>query len=103
MHHCADGLLTLSTCYDVLAWCPYCEKVWLYLEEKQIPYRIVKVPLRCYGDKPRSFLQLNPSGGLPVAVIRGICVVQPDNESIIASIMASILFLTIQFLREHHG
>ena len=53
------------------AWCPYCEKVWLYLEEKQIPYRVVKVPLRCYGEKPRSFFQLNPSGGLPVAVIRG--------------------------------
>ncbi len=25
---------------DHHAWCPYCQKVWLWLEEKQIPYRI---------------------------------------------------------------
>ena len=26
--------------------------------------------MRCYGDKPRSFMQINPSGGIPVAVIK---------------------------------
>ena len=25
---------------DNHAWCPYCQKIWLWLEEKQIPYRI---------------------------------------------------------------
>ena len=23
---------------DHHAWCPYCQKVWLWLEEKQVPY-----------------------------------------------------------------
>lgn len=56
---------------DQAAWCPYCEKVWLQLEEKRIPYVIKKVPLRCYGDKPAWFRGVNPSGGLPVATIKG--------------------------------
>lgn len=38
--------------------------------EKRIPYKVVKVAMRCYGDKPRSFMQMNPSGGIPVAIIK---------------------------------
>ena len=30
---------------DHHAWCPYCQKVWLWLEERQIPYRIEKVTM----------------------------------------------------------
>ena len=56
---------------DQAAWCPYCEKVWLQLEEKRIPYKVVKVPLSCYGDKPAFFRSVNPSGSLPVATIKG--------------------------------
>ena len=36
---------------DNHAWCPYCQKIWLWLEEKQIPYRIDKVTMFCYGEK----------------------------------------------------
>lgn len=41
------------------------------LEEKKIPYRVEKVNMRCYGDKPASFSRLQPSGQIPVAVIDG--------------------------------
>ena len=41
---------------DHHAWCPYCQKVWLWLEEKQIPYRIEKVTMFCYGQKESWFL-----------------------------------------------
>ena len=36
---------------DTAAWCPYCEKVWLTLEEKRVPYLIEKVNMNCYGEK----------------------------------------------------
>ena len=42
---------------DHHAWCPYCQKVWLWLELKQIPYRIKKVTMRCYGKKENWYLE----------------------------------------------
>lgn len=56
---------------DSASWCPYCQKVWITLEEKKIPYRVEKVNMRCYGDKPGSFLAMQPSGNIPVAKIDG--------------------------------
>lgn len=50
---------------DHHAWCPYCQKVWLWLEEKQIPYRIEKVSMFCYGEKERWYKRIVPSGMLP--------------------------------------
>jgi len=37
---------------DDAGWCPYCQKVWLLLEEKQMPYRIEHINMRSYGEKP---------------------------------------------------
>ncbi|CAB9519636.1 Glutathione S-transferase [Seminavis robusta] len=54
---------------DHASWCPYCQKVWFALEEKKIPYRVEKVNMNCYGDKPREFLRLQPNGQIPVAII----------------------------------
>lgn len=56
---------------DSASWCPYCGKVWACLEEKRIPYRVEKINMRCYGDKPPSFLRIQPGGQIPVAVIDG--------------------------------
>ena len=64
---------------DAAAWCPYCEKVWLFLEEKKIPYQVTKVNMNCYGDKPAWFWAMQPSGGIPVAKIDGR-VVKESND-----------------------
>merc|ERR1719433_512425 len=63
---------------DNHAWCPYCHKVWLQLEEKRIPYRIEKVNMRCYGSKSRDFLRKTPRGLLPAIEIDGRFVVESD-------------------------
>jgi len=56
---------------DHASWCPYCQKVWMTLEEKRIPYKVEKINMRCYGEKPASFNRLQPSGAIPVAIIDG--------------------------------
>mmetsp|Transcript_15858 Transcript_15858/g.37438 ORF Transcript_15858/g.37438 Transcript_15858/m.37438 type:complete len:500 (-) Transcript_15858:275-1774(-) len=56
---------------DSASWCPYCHKVWMLLEEKQIPYNVKRVSMSCYGDKPPDFLAMQPNGQIPVAVIDG--------------------------------
>ena len=56
---------------DTAAWCPYCQKVWLLLEEKEIPYRVEKINMRSYGDKPREFLSKVPGGLLPAIELDG--------------------------------
>jgi glutathione S-transferase len=56
---------------DSASWCPYCQKVWLTLEAKRIPYRVEKVNMSCYGTKPASFLAIQPGGQIPVATIDG--------------------------------
>ena len=56
---------------DRASWCPYCQKVWILLEEKQIPYRAEKINMRSYGDKPKEFLSKVPNGLLPAVEIDG--------------------------------
>lgn len=56
---------------DSASWCPYCHKVWMLLEEKQIPYNVKRVNMACYGQKPPDFLAVQPNGQIPVAVIDG--------------------------------
>lgn len=68
---------------DSASWCPYCHKVWMTLEEKRIPYRIEKINMRCYGEKPASFNRLQPSGAIPVAIIDGT-VFNQSNDIIYA-------------------
>jgi glutathione S-transferase len=67
----APGDVRVTLYRDTHAWCPYCHKVWMQLEEKQIPYRVEKINMRCYGPKKRSFLAKVPQGMLPVLEIEG--------------------------------
>ena len=52
-HHEKDVRVTLFR--DHHAWCPYCQKVWLWLEERRVPYRVRKVTMFCYGEKETWF------------------------------------------------
>lgn len=64
---------------DHHAWCPYCQKVWLWLEEHRIPYRIRKVTMFCYGTKESWYKQIVPSGMLPAVQIDGKLVTESDD------------------------
>ncbi|MEB3226294.1 MAG: glutathione S-transferase family protein [Synechococcus sp.] len=64
---------------DNHAWCPYCQKVWLWLEEKRIPYRIKKVTMFCYGEKEAWYKQKVPSGMLPALELDGRTITESDD------------------------
>jgi glutathione S-transferase len=64
---------------DNHAWCPYCQKVWLWLEEKQIPYRIEKVTMFCYGEKEKWYKRKVPSGMLPALELDGRLITESDD------------------------
>ena len=73
----ADVRVTLYR--DNHAWCPYCQKVWLWLEEKQIPYRIEKITMFCYGKKESWYKRKVPSGMLPAVELDGQLVTESDD------------------------
>jgi len=64
-----EGNPRITLYRDHAGWCPYCQKTMLLVEEKQIPIKIGLVPMRSYGDKPREFLDLVPSGLLPALIV----------------------------------
>jgi glutathione S-transferase len=64
---------------DNHAWCPYCQKVWLWLEEKQIPYRIEKVTMFCYGTKESWYKRKVPSGMLPAIELDNRLITESDD------------------------
>ncbi|WP_416223827.1 glutathione S-transferase family protein [Synechococcus sp. CBW1107] len=64
---------------DHHAWCPYCQKVWLWLEERRVPYRIRKVTMFCYGEKESWYRQRVASGMLPALEIDGHLVTESDR------------------------
>ena len=63
---------------DHHAWCPYCQKIWLYLEESKIPYRIRKVTMFCYGEKERWYKKIVPSGMLPALQLDHSIITESD-------------------------
>ncbi len=74
----SESAVRVTLYRDNHAWCPYCQKVWLWLEEKRIPYRIKKVSMRCYGEKERWYTQRVPSGMLPALELDGRLITESD-------------------------
>jgi len=64
---------------DHHAWCPYCQKVWLWLEEKRVPYKIRKVTMFCYGEKEAWYKRICPSGMLPAIQLDGNIITESDD------------------------
>lgn len=61
-HNDEDIKVTLFRDYH--AWCPYCQKIWLWLEWKKIPYLVKKASMRCYGQKEEWYLKKSPIGDI---------------------------------------
>ena len=76
-HKESDSKLTFYR--DRHAWCPYCQKIWLWLELKQIPYKIKKINMFCYGEKEPWFLEKVGSGKLPAVELNGKIITESDE------------------------
>jgi glutathione S-transferase len=74
-----ESTLRVTLFRDNHAWCPYCQKIWLWLEEKQIPYRIQKVTMFCYGEKESWYKRKVPSGMLPAVELDGKIITESDD------------------------
>jgi glutathione S-transferase len=75
----AESEVRVTLYRDHHAWCPYCQKIWLWLEERRIPYRIRKVTMFCYGRKERWYTDRVPSGMLPALEIDGRLITESDR------------------------
>ncbi|MGM3307140.1 glutathione S-transferase family protein [Anabaena sp. WFMT] len=53
---------------DSNSWCPFCERVWFALEEKQIPFETEFINL---SNKPKWYTDLVPTTLVPAAKIEG--------------------------------
>ena len=90
----ADVRVTLFR--DNHAWCPYCQKIWLWLEEKQIPYRVQKVTMFCYGKKESWYKRKVPSGMLPAIELDGQIITESDDILIALEKVFGVLYLGMQ-------
>ncbi len=64
---------------DRHSWCPYCQKIWLWLEFKRIPYKVKKINMYCYGKKEEWYLKKVSSGKLPAIEFSGQIITESDN------------------------
>ena len=75
----AESDVRVTLYRDNHAWCPYCQKVWLWLEEKKVPYRIKKVTMFCYGEKEAWYKRICPSGMLPALELDNRLITESDT------------------------
>jgi glutathione S-transferase len=81
---------------DNHAWCPYCQKIWLWLEEKQVPYRIQKVTMFCYGKKESWYKQKVPSGMLPAVELDGQIITESDDILLALERVFGVVYLGME-------
>ncbi|MEB3227024.1 MAG: glutathione S-transferase family protein [Synechocystis sp.] len=74
-----ESAIRVTLYRDNHAWCPYCQKVWLWLEEKRIPYRVKKITMFCYGQKESWYKVIVPSGMLPALELDGQLYTESDD------------------------
>ncbi len=74
-----ESAIKVTLYRDHHAWCPYCQKVWLWLEFKRIPYNVSKATMRCYGKKEDWYLQKVPSGIFPAIEIDQTIITESDQ------------------------
>lgn len=53
---------------DTNSWCPFCERVWFALEEKEIPFQTEFIDL---SNKPKWYIDLVPTTLVPAVKIEG--------------------------------
>jgi len=75
-HNEEDVRVTLYR--DNHGWCPYCQKVWIWLEESRVPYRVKKVSMFCYGEKEVWYKKICPAGMLPAIEIDDKLITESD-------------------------
>ncbi|MEH2458360.1 glutathione S-transferase family protein [Nostoc sp.] len=61
---------------DTNSWCPFCERVWFALEEKEIPFATEFIDLT---NKPKWYTDLVPTALVPAAKIEGKLVYESKN------------------------
>ena len=61
---------------DTNSWCPFCERVWFALEEKEIPFATEFIDL---NNKPKWYTDLVPTAQVPAAKIEGELVYGSKN------------------------
>ena len=89
---------------DRHSWCPYCQKIWLWLEFKKIPYKVKKINMFCYGQKEKWYLKKVRSGKLPAIEYEGIVITESDEiitflESKFGSLGSSITSKNLEGIR----
>ena len=53
---------------DTNGWCPFCERVWVAIRAKNLPYQETLVPLQ---GKPEWYKQMVPTGLVPAVLFHG--------------------------------
>lgn len=53
--------------------------MWLFLEEKRIPYFVKKITMFCYGEKESWYRKIVPSGMLPAIDLKGSIITESDD------------------------